>query len=236
MIRGSLWAVLAVAVTACTVDAYPRREAVDDSQAGASGGEQTQQTEPVVTAEGGDAGSLSDPDPEPVASGGEAPASGGAGASGGVGGEAGKTSGGTGGRAGAGGRSGAASGGKSGGAGGAPWTSAGASHQAGAAGSAGAPPACECSTGACCDGCHARPNWYSCGTYLLHTASCVHPTPGSGYQISKAIMRQYGDLFCDGESTGECSRWIDTIYVGDNCPEDNWCLSPIGKQPYCGPL
>lgn len=87
------------------------------------------------------------------------------------------------------GESGIGQGGESGGAGGGADPSTGGSATGGA-------PACECTTGECCDGCHVRPSSYFCGE-ATRASSC-----GSQQQYI-----DFGNLFCDGHSAGRCIRF-----------------------------
>lgn len=119
-----------------------------------------------------------------------------------------------------------ASGGASYGGGGA--NSAGSAGSPAGGGAGGAP--CTCSVGACCDGCNLRPSTYRCGTHLVHKAKC--PPEGPSHSISY----QFGDLFCSGTDSGECTRWVDTTYEPKSCPGNDVCHNPLNGTPYCGPL
>ncbi len=246
MIRGSFWVGLgAVVAIACSSAVFPpdpddvSPPPGPDDGAGAAGAAPEQHTKqnsatPVMT--GGEGGAA--PERELAGSGGQAPDTSAGGRSTD---QAGNPGSGASGRAG-GHSGGSASGGaQSGGTGGAASSAAGSVARGGSSGSmsqagapshAGAPPTCECSTGQCCDGCHARPATYSCGTNLVRAAVCIGPK----YEIADGVGRQYGNLFCDGISTGACGRWVDTTYVASDCPANQRCSWMVDNQAYCEPL
>jgi len=132
--------------------------------------------------------------------------------------------------AGAGGSSGAPQDGRAGrgGAGGATGAAGGQIGGGGSSAGAGGA-ACECSSGPCCDGCHAFPSTHLCASNQVRTTSCP---VGLGPDIS----RQYADLYCDGAATDNCTRWVDTMYVVSSCPGNQVCRQPSGLAPYCGAL
>lgn len=74
----------------------------------------------------------------------------------------------------------------------------GQADETGEGGAAGAPaePACECAAGACCDGCHIRPRTHFCGN-VVRSTTCESGT----------LISDHWNLFCDGTSAGECTRW-----------------------------
>ncbi len=107
---------------------------------------------------------------------------------------------------------------------------AGSAGEGGApeAGAAGAPPVevCECSTGACCDGCHVRPKTFFCGE-TERAARCT----GGGARIERDMW----NLFCDGVSAGECTRWgARTRYSDTPCDTGTSCVAD-GNQARCEP-
>ena len=70
-------------------------------------------------------------------------------------------------------------------------------------------PPCECSSGACCDGCYFRPSTYACITNDVVSAVCESSTSGNGTcGTSKwRIKETFGDRFCNGWSAS-CSGTI----------------------------
>jgi hypothetical protein len=74
--------------------------------------------------------------------------------------------------------------------------------------------ACQCEEGACCDGCYFRPSSYFCGE-VARSGQCLQ---------NGSINLDYWNLFCTGDSTGECTRWgAHTKYGTGPCPDNGLC-------------
>jgi hypothetical protein len=96
----------------------------------------------------------------------------------------------------------------------------------------GGEPACQCEEGACCDGCFFRPRAHFCGE-VLRSASChdeAIPSCGGG---QKDIDRDYWNLFCNGDTGGDCTRWgAHTKFTYGTCPQGTGCIES-GDQASC---
>jgi hypothetical protein len=67
--------------------------------------------------------------------------------------------------------------------------------------------ACQCQAGTCCDGCYFRPTNYFCGE-VVRSSSC----------INNSVDKDYWNLFCSGDTGGDCSRWgAHTKYTTGSC-------------------
>ncbi len=85
---------------------------------------------------------------------------------------------------------------------------------------------CECTSGACCDGCHIRPSTWQCVANGPVSATCV---AGAGTAPlcpgTSRIKLTYGDRWCDG-IRADCRGRIDTsnaspASVSDRCTYDD---------------
>ncbi|MDD5221450.1 MAG: hypothetical protein PHV47_02515, partial [Candidatus Pacebacteria bacterium] len=89
---------------------------------------------------------------------------------------------------------------------------------------------CECTTGACCDGCHYKTNKTICNTQSEVEYSCPWGT-GCGSDVGKRIRTKY--QYCSGSSATCSGNWSDwgswtTWLVADYCSSGEVCSS--GKQ------
>lgn len=87
----------------------------------------------------------------------------------------------------------------------------------------GGEPACQCKEGACCDGCYFRPRSHFCEERPrsfdcnVYTASCSVATDD--------IRVDYWNVFCSGDTGGECARWgAHTRYEFETCPASTKCI------------
>jgi hypothetical protein len=84
--------------------------------------------------------------------------------------------------------------------------------------------ACQCASGACCDGCYLRPSSYFCGE-VVRAVRC-----SSGGEEG-----DYWDLFCDGLSGGDCKRWgAHSKYANGSCASGVTCQSSSAETA-CSP-
>ncbi len=70
---------------------------------------------------------------------------------------------------------------------------------------AGGSPACQCSEGACCDGCYFRPQSHFCGEVARDTM-CLGDDVPACTGAKDGIRLDYWNLFCNGDSN-QCTRW-----------------------------
>jgi hypothetical protein len=99
-------------------------------------------------------------------------------------------------------------------------------------------PACECSSGACCDGCHLRPTGYICAPHVLTQSGCS----GKSSCQNKGLVLElyYADRTCTGFSPN-CDGYYanDTVDfidcdVTQGYPYAARCEMPTdGGLPYC---
>lgn len=92
--------------------------------------------------------------------------------------------------------------------------------------------ACQCAAGTCCDGCYLRGQSYFCGE-TVRTSQCLGPVMPQCGVAQKTIDKDYANLFCDGLSAGDCTRWgPHTKYSTGTCPATTGCLES-GDQAEC---
>ncbi len=92
--------------------------------------------------------------------------------------------------------------------------------------------ACQCAAGTCCDGCYLRPRSYFCGEFV-RTAQCLGSTVNQCGGATDTIDKDYWNLFCDGASAGECTRWgAHTKFSNGDCPSNTGCVEQ-GDQASC---
>lgn len=96
----------------------------------------------------------------------------------------------------------------------------------------GGEPACQCAAGMCCDGCYFRPSSYFCGEVERYARCTGNPhlqCPG----VPPNIERDYWNLFCTGDTGGDCTRWaVHTKYAGPGCDAGLVCVES-GDQASC---
>lgn len=84
--------------------------------------------------------------------------------------------------------------------------------------------ACQCAAGSCCDGCYLRGQSYFCG----ETVRYVRCSPGHGGVVDSE--GDYYNLFCDGLSAGDCTRWgPHTKYATGSCASGVMCQSSTAE-------
>lgn len=80
--------------------------------------------------------------------------------------------------------------------------------------------ACQCAAGSCCDGCYLRGQSYFCG----ETVRAVRCSAGHGGVVDSE--GDYWNLFCDGLSAGDCTRWAaHTKFASGVCQSGVTCTS-----------
>ncbi len=101
---------------------------------------------------------------------------------------------------------------------------AGGEADGGAGGDGPSEPACVCSTGPCCDGCHYLPPSHFCGE-VIRSSEC---------QSNGRIDHDYWNLFCSGTEAAQCSRWgAHTKFAGGECGSGLTCSGAAGAAS-CG--
>lgn len=96
----------------------------------------------------------------------------------------------------------------------------------------GGEPACQCAAGACCDGCYFRPRSHFCGEVVRYT-SCRGDVVQACGGATETLDRDYWNLFCTGDTGGECTRWgAHTRFHGLTCEQGTGCLES-GDQASC---
>lgn len=113
-----------------------------------------------------------------------------------------------------------------------------AGQDAGTDGGFDAAPACQCASGACCDGCYFRPNTYVCRDNVLYSTSCIGSSvcPGKGL----TFRSQYDSRYCNGYSSDCGGTTFNDNTVDVNCdssqgyPTYARCEQPAdGGAAYC---
>jgi hypothetical protein len=103
------------------------------------------------------------------------------------------------------------------------WILVGDCHDPNAGGS----PACQCSSGTCCDGCYFRPQSHFCGEVprdSMCSGNAVPACPGA----KRRIELDYWNLFCNGDSN-QCTRWaVHTKYSSQECAVGTVCIDSGG--------
>ena len=99
-------------------------------------------------------------------------------------------------------------------------------------------PACECSAGACCDGCRLRPSSYACAVQQPSRWGCSGKSVCSGYGLLIDII--YADRMCTGWSAACDGLWVNETPTSHNCDSDEGfppyarCdMPPDGGLPVC---
>jgi hypothetical protein len=99
--------------------------------------------------------------------------------------------------------------------------------------------ACECSTGACCDGCRLLPVWTYCGDYVSST-TCSLTKSSQCIEKSVRILREWQHVYCSGSSAACDGPWIWWKTVSVECststyPGDNgsYCTVDSATTAHC---
>ncbi len=98
-------------------------------------------------------------------------------------------------------------------------------------------PTCECSAGACCDGCHFRGTNYVCDADAVQFTTCTSASICMPY--GNAVRTVRGDRHCVVGSTACTGTWTDTHYVDVDCsssqgfPTYSRCVDPAIGDAYC---
>jgi hypothetical protein len=96
----------------------------------------------------------------------------------------------------------------------------------------GGEPACQCEEGACCDGCYFRPRAHFCGE-VVRTVECANSPVANCGGMKEATWSDYWNLFCGGDTGGDCTRWgAHTRYELDQCESSSGCKAS-GDQASC---
>lgn len=91
-------------------------------------------------------------------------------------------------------------------------------------------PACECSSGPCCDGCNFRPANTPCGVeHVAHNDLCTVAPGGANYPKMSNLLRDFHALRCSGSASTCPSTSAETFQVYldciDACPSAGNCTT-----------
>jgi hypothetical protein len=94
-------------------------------------------------------------------------------------------------------------------------------------------PPCECTEGACCDGCYVRPSFHLCGE-AERSSQCIGAATAACSVGTRTRDADHWTLFCDGSSPGACTRWgSHTKYTTGSC-SGKTCVED-GEHASCVP-